>query len=141
VVRLIPTHRVVARLSALAALLLLFGCGKSGPPMGEVSGKLTFKGNPVAEGRVSFMNSEAGTGGEGKVTNGTFALSAPLPTGEYKVMVLPLVVRQQEGGKGPEVGVEKPAPDIPQKYRVIGTTTLKATVKEGKNDLTLDMTP
>ena len=106
-----------------------------------MSGSLTFKGNPVAEGTISFTNTGTGAGAEGPVSNGAFKLSSPLPPGEYKVVVLPLVERKQEGGKGPEVGVEKPAPDIPPKYRVIGTTTLTATVKEGKNDITLNMTP
>ncbi|MBY0460057.1 MAG: hypothetical protein K2V38_22300, partial [Gemmataceae bacterium] len=64
-----------------------------------------------------------------------------LPVGEYTVTVLPLIVRQQDGGKGPEVGVEKPAPDIPTKYRTIGTTDLKATVKEGKNEANFDLKP
>jgi hypothetical protein len=63
----------------------------------------------------------------------------PLPTGDYKVMVMPLVDQVQEGGKGPEVGVERQAPDIPEKYRVIGTTDLVASVKEGKNDFTFEM--
>jgi hypothetical protein len=35
--------------------------------------------------------------------------------------------------------VEKAAPDIPDKYRTIGSTDLKETVKEGKNELNFDM--
>ena len=121
-------------------LLGLLGCSK-GPPMGEVAGRVTFKGNPVSEGIVSFMNTQAGTGGEGQLKNGTYSLAAPLPPGEYKVMVMPLVVQQQDGGKGPEVGIEKPAPDIPNRYRTIGATDLKATVKEGKNEANFDLKP
>jgi len=127
--------------SVLAAVLVcLVGCGK-GAPTGDVSGKVTFKNNPVAEGTVSFMNPAGGTGGEGQLKDGNYTLTAPLPVGEYKVMVTPPIVRKQDGGKGPEVGVELPAPDIPKKFRTIGTTTLKATVKEGKNEINLDMTP
>jgi len=124
---------------ALAALLALAGCGKGGAPMGTVSGTVTCDGVAVKEGKVSFMNSAAGTGGEGDLKDGAYRLSAPLPTGEYVVTVLPLVVRMQEGGKGPEVGIEKPAPDIPLKYRTDGTTDLKKTVKEGPNQIDLDL--
>ncbi len=135
---------LIYRFVGLAALTMfgpcLLGCGK-GVPMGEVSGTVTFKGKPVAEGTVSFMNEAAGTGGEGLVKDGKYTLSSPLPPGEYTVMVMPLVVQQQDGGKGPEVGIEKPAPDIPQKYRVLGTTDLKATVKEGKHEANFDLKP
>jgi hypothetical protein len=130
--------RLAGLLPLAGTLLWLCGCG-TGKPMGEVSGKVTFEGKPVAEGMVSFMNPTAGTGGEGQLKDGRYSLTAPLPPGEYKVMVIPLIVRQQEGGKGPKVGVEQPAPDIPEKYRAIGTTDLKATVKEGPNTLDFDM--
>jgi hypothetical protein len=131
---------------SVAALVLgifvgLSGCGGDGTPVGEVSGKVTFQSNPVGEGRVTFQNTtKTGAADEALLnSNGTYALTKPLPVGEYKVMVTPLIVRQQVDGKGPVVGEEKPAPNIPQKYRTIGSTDLKATVKEGKNDLDFDM--
>ena len=102
--------------------------------MGQVSGKVTSEGKPVSEGIVTFQ-SQGGTGDEATLNkDGTYTIQKPLPVGEYKVMVLPLVVREKVEGKGPVVGVEKPAPDIPQKYRAIGSTDLKVTVKEGKNE-------
>lgn len=135
-----PPRPFAALLVALVALLpCLSGCGGGGPPAGEVSGKVTFEGKPVKEGLVSFM-SQAGTGDEAQLNSeGAFTITKPLPVGDYKVMVTPLIVRGQDGGKGPEVGIERPAPDIPAKYRVIGTTDLKATVKEGKNQFNFDM--
>jgi hypothetical protein len=121
-------------------LLGLSGCGGSGVPVGEVSGKVTFQSKPVGEGRVTFQNAQTGVADEARLnSDGTYALARPLPVGDYKVMVMPLIVRRQVDGKGPVVGDEKPAPNIPQKYRTIGSTTLKATVKEGKNDLDFDM--
>jgi hypothetical protein len=132
----------LAALPALvpALLLSLSGCGGNGTPVGEVSGKVTFQSNPVGEGRVTFQNTKTGAADEALLnSNGTYALTKPLPVGEYKVMVTPLIVRRQVDGKGPVVGEEKPGPNIPQKYRTIGSTDLKATVKEGKNDLDFDM--
>jgi hypothetical protein len=123
----------------LAACLGLAGC-RGGPPPGRVSGKVTFEGKAVREGRVTFLDSGTGAGGEALLTpEGTFTLPNPLPVGEYKVTVMPLVVRQKDDPRGPEVGVEKPAPDIPPKYRTIGSTLLKATVVEGPNEVPLDM--
>ena len=130
---------------SVAALVLgifagLSGCGGDGTPVGEVSGMVTFQSKPVGEGRVTFQNTKTGAADEALLnSNGTYALARPLPVGEYKVMVTPLIVRRQVDGKGPVVGEEKPAPNIPQKYRTIGETTLTATVKEGKNDLNFDM--
>jgi hypothetical protein len=122
------------------ALLGLAGCRPAGPPTGQVSGKVTFEGKAVSQGRVTFQHPDTGYSDEALLNkDGTFAVQAPMPVGEYKVYLIPLVVREQVDRRGPEVGVEQKAPDIPEKYRTIGGTDLKATVKEGKNDITLDM--
>jgi hypothetical protein len=133
-------RRLVAANLAASSLCLL-GCGgRADTPTGEVSGKVTFEKKAVREGRVTFTNPKAGTGDDALLQpDGTFALARPLPVGEYTVTVEPLIDRKQDDGKGPEVGVPRPAPDIPEKYRTIGTTELKAEVKEGKNDLHFDM--
>ncbi|MCI0376307.1 MAG: hypothetical protein L0215_01740 [Gemmataceae bacterium] len=126
----------------LAAFLFLTGCGGGGSaaPVGAVSGKVTFESQIVSEGLVSFMNQDAGAGDEAKLnSDGTYSIRKPLPTGEYIVTVMPLVVQQQVDGKGPEVGVEKPAPNIPEKYRNLGTTDLRAKVVEGKNEFNFNM--
>jgi hypothetical protein len=123
----------------MSALLAVGGCGSGGAPVGEVSGKVTYEGKAVAEGRITFQ-SPTGAADEALLKkDGSYTLNAPLPVGDYKVTVNPLIVRRQVEGKGPEVGEEKPAPDIPPKYRTIGTTDLKATVKEGLNRLDFDM--
>jgi len=133
------TFPVCHRLLIQVALLCLCGCGSSAP-VGEVAGKVTFKGRSVSEGRVTFQNLQTGAADEAELnSDGTYAMKSPLPVGEYKVMVSPLIVRKQVDGKGPVVGVEKAAPDIPDKYRTIGSTDLKKTVKEGKNELNFDL--
>jgi len=118
--------------------VVVAGC--RGTPVGEVKGTVTFEGKAVSEGRVSFLDQKAGTGDEALLkSDGSFAIEKPLPVGDYKITIEPLIVRKQVDGKGPEVGVEKPAPDIPEKYRRIGTTELSATVVEGKNEVILKM--
>ena len=128
-------------LVALAAFLGTAGCqGGKKVPVGEVSGKVTFEGKPVAAGLVSFMNSQAGAGDEANLNpDGTYAIKLPLPVGEYKVIILPPIVYQRVDPRGPEVGDFAVTKEIPQRYRAIGTTDLKATVKEGKNEINLEM--
>lgn len=128
-------HLVVA-----VSLVFFVGCGPSGPPTAELSGKVVFQGKPVAEGTVS-LRSEVGTGGEANLQeDGTFTIK-DLPVGEYRALILPLVMLQKEGPRGYEVSVEKPAPNIPLKYRTIGATDLRVAVKEGKNEVRFELAP
>jgi hypothetical protein len=62
-----------------AALLIALGCGDDG--LGKrypVSGKVTYKGEPVASGSISFYatNDASGTrGASGVITDGAYSLS------------------------------------------------------------------
>jgi hypothetical protein len=119
---------------------LLLGCN-SRTATGEVGGTVTFKGNLVREGRITFL-SDSGPSDEGLLKpDGSYVLERPLPIGDYKVTIEPLIIRRRVDPRGPEVGDYKPAPDIPERYRTLGATDLKATVKEGKNELSFDMKP
>jgi len=135
---LFPRRFVATPALVLALLLGLSGCANR-EPMGEVSGKVTFEGKVVGEGLVHFKDPKTGASEEALLnTDGTFALKAPLPLGQYKVLVMPLIDREQVDGKGPVVGVERPAPNIPDRYRT-DSSDLKVTVVEGKNEVSLDM--
>lgn len=117
------------------------GCGGAKKvPVGEVAGKVTFEGKPVSHGIVTFMNTTIGAGDEATLNpDGTYAIKNPIPVGEYKVFILPPVVYQKVDVRGPEVGVQMATKEIPQKYQTIGTSDLKATVTEGKNECNFDM--
>lgn len=59
----------------LAALLLAAGCGKPArtlPPMAEVTGSVTLKGEPLAQGDVVFV-SEKGFPMALKIVDGTYS--------------------------------------------------------------------
>ena len=118
------------------------GCGPSGPPVGEVSGKVTFKGQPVKEGTVTFMNPTEGGAGESPIAaDGGYAIPE-LVVGEYIVVVNPLMeMKDTDPGKSPPALVEKPAPNVPTKYRQQGLTPLKSSIKEGKNEFQIQMSP
>lgn len=125
----------------LIAALVPTACS-SGPTKGEVHGKVTFKGQPVKEGTVTFLNPKEGGAAEGQIKDGNYSLVGGALLGDYVVEIKPLMhIVDTDPGKTPPAPVEKPAPDIPAKYRMQGTTSLKATVKGGANEINFDMTP
>jgi len=123
-------------------MFLAAGCEK-GPAKGDVRGKVTFKGQPVKEGRVTFLNPKEGGAAEALIgAEGAYAVQGGVVVGEYLVEITPLVeIRDTDPGKSPPAPVEKAAPDIPMKYRQQGKTPLRANVKPGKNDINFEMTP
>jgi hypothetical protein len=139
-------HRPSRAALAIAAGLLMtvgpVGCS-SGPETGEVRGKVTFKGKPVTEGTVTFLNPRGEGDAEAEIgPDGTYEVPGKVVVGEYLVVVTPpMHIVDTDPGKSPPAPVEKPAPNIPRKYRQQGTTTLKATVKPGQNECNFDMTP
>jgi hypothetical protein len=129
-------------IAAVFLFVTITGCD-SGPAAGEVRGKVTFKGQPVKEGMVTFLNTTEGGAFEGQIkSDGTYAVPNPVAVGEYVVEIKPpVVIQDTDPGKSPPAPVEKPMKDIPKKYRMQGTTPLKASVKAGPNELNFDMTP
>ena len=134
--------RRICLLFGACSLVLLLGCN-SGPARGDVSGKVTFKGAPVKEGRITFLNQQGLGDSEGELTaDGTYAVQGGAVVGDYKVVITPLVVIvDTDPGKSPPAPVEKKAPDIPTKYRQQGKSPLTAKVKAGKNEINFEMTP
>jgi hypothetical protein len=128
--------------SILLTSLVPLGCD-SGPQMGTVRGKVTFKGQPVKEGTVTLLNVTEGGAAEANINpDGTYAVANGVALGEYVVEIKPLMeMKDTDPGKSPPAPVEKPAPDIPRRYRQQGTTPLKATVKAGENEINFEMTP
>ena len=123
--------------------LVLPACS-SGPARAEVHGKVTFKGQPLKEGTVTFLNTKEGGAAEATINaDGTYAVAGGAVVGEYdRVEIKPLTeMKDTDPGKTPPSRVEKPAPNIPARYRMQGTTPLKATVKPGKNEINFEMTP
>lgn len=126
----------------IAILLLAIGCNR-GPETGTVRGKVSFKGQPVKEGRLTFSNLTEGGAAEALLNaDGTYAVANGVPLGEYIVEINPLtVIVDTDPGKSPPAPVEKKAPDIPHKYRQQGKTPLKAAVKAGENEFNFELTP
>src|SRR5580704_14083536 len=71
--------RTVRRLLWPLALLVVFGCGKSGPKLYDVSGKVTFMNKPVPAGWVVFTPDSTkgndGPQGRAQIRDGSYNTS------------------------------------------------------------------
>jgi hypothetical protein len=118
------------------------GCSRD-PAVGEVRGKVTFTGKPVTEGKITFINPTTGYAAEADLENdGSYVVKTKeggLVVGEYTVVVNPLIYLDASDPRTPLSPVEKPAPNIPEKYRSQGRTPLRATVGKGANTFDFDM--
>lgn len=121
-----------------AMVLAAVGCGSgtNRAPTGQVAGKVTYKGQPLPAGDVNLYSKERGVGAIGKLeSTGTFSISGPVEVGTYAVYVVPPSPGPPEPGKvAPKV-----TSNIPKKAQDAATSGLSVTVKEGKNDFTIDV--
>jgi len=74
-----------------AAVIIAFGGWREAEnPVGTVSGAVTFRGEPVGEGQVSFRSKETGKGNLAQLDLiGGFSLRDALEVGTYTVFVTP----------------------------------------------------
>jgi hypothetical protein len=111
-------------------LFFLTGCGD---PVGKVSGMVTYKGEPVTTGAISFNMKGKGVAQDAKLdSNGKFTMSGPLPVGTYHVCYVPAAPEPQDPRKGPAPVI---ATVVPEKYQDLQTTDLSIAVKAGKNEI------
>jgi hypothetical protein len=118
---------------------LLAGCGDSAERRYAVSGTVTYKGQPIANGLISFMprGTDASAGGSA-IVNGKYTIpsSVGLLAGEYDVVVsVPTATPAKAAGddEAPGEGGERETGEaLPARYNLM--TELKAEVKaEDKN--------
>lgn len=129
----------------LFAVLILPACGgKSGGltgPTGTVTGKVTMKGQPVANANIVFYGTRGDTAVGTLGADGTYSLryqaGFSVPVGDYRVAITkgpapdaPVPNPEDIMAKPPVAAVDK---SIPDKYRDPGTSNLIAVVKEGSN--------
>ncbi len=130
-----------------AATLLLaclaVGCGKSGS--GSVSGKITFKDQPVVDGDVTFFQPSSGRVAQSPLSaEGTYSLNLsenPLPAGEFKVTVTPSTSYIEVAGpNGKDIKmVTKGEKSIPRPYRERNRTPLSATLTGGEDTFDFEL--
>lgn len=144
---------------AVAAAIVV-GCGgdTGKPKLGRVSGKVTYKGQPVTKGIVSFVPSggpgaetgQAATGEigpDGEYTLTTFDKGDGAVLGEHKVLVQSREDDPSLSGGGMPIpdsrgnfNIKPPKYLVPQKYETADQTPLRFTVKEGSNSYNIELT-
>ncbi|HEV3121015.1 MAG TPA: hypothetical protein VGY53_03895 [Isosphaeraceae bacterium] len=136
------TRRFVL-LMAGSALLAVGGCGedekKTLRRRYPVSGKVTYKGNPLESGEISFHPD--GAGGKpatGTITDGSYSLTTLTPgdgayPGNYKVVITPKLTLPVKGKTA------KPSPAIPQKYGLDTSSGLTAEVQPQTNNISFEL--
>jgi hypothetical protein len=127
--------------SVLAAVVVLAGCGKSGPKTAVVRGTVTYKGKPVPNGSVLFVPDGGPTatgeiGPDGSYTLTTFKKGDGAVLGPHKVIIS---ATQDMGDRLPEDRSPMPPPIVPEKYSSYGTTDLKVEVKDEENVINFDL--
>jgi hypothetical protein len=144
-------------LTVLAAQLVGCGGDPNKPKLGKVSGTVTYKGQPVTKGMVTFIPS----GGPGRQT-GQSATGEIGPSGSYTLTTfepgdgavlgehIVLVQSRQEdpsieGGTMPipdaqgRINNQPPKDLVPTKYAAVETSPLRLTVQEGSNTLNINL--
>ena len=117
--------------------ILLVGCGASEPahgPVGTLSGKVTFKGEPLGKGKIIMSNGTGGSGAADLQPDGTFLVTdriGGIPVGKYNVAFQPEMV---EGKPNPNSPPSKQAVKVlPDKYYSETKSGLTVEIKAGKN--------
>lgn len=120
-----------------AVVVLAFGCNSAEKPV-EVTGKVTFKGEPVAEGDIQFVEDRTGRGAEVKLESDG-AYKASLFAGEYKVVVTPpYIVDNSSGMPNPYY---KKVKNVPKKYHSTATSGLSVKVSRESTKHDFDLKP
>ena len=158
--------RYLLALLAGPSFLFVLGCG--GDELGTrypVSGKVTYKGAPVAKGTISFVPEEAeGRGASGTIENGSYSLTTHTPgdgafPGKYTVTVDTREIDEaaqkaatEKFAKEKKIeGLMEVPQDVraklsqqakastPAKYLSTSTSDLKTTVEAHSNSLDFDL--
>ena len=131
-----------------ATVLLFCGCGPPGVKHWPVSGKVMFRGKPVAAASVRFSNPDTGIDVVAELgADGEYVITgekAGLPEGTYQIAVVPKV--SFDNVKSTPSGLVVPSsmpsmnrPDIPRQYQKPATSGLTMTVKPESNTYDVDM--
>jgi hypothetical protein len=125
--------------TALFCCVLLAGCSTR-PPLGKVTGQVTFRGAPVSEGCIIFTDDGQGLSyvsdldGEGRFVF-QVAQGYGLPPGNYAVAIRPpRPSKPSLEYVAPKMDANKEYPNIPKQYREPKTSGLAAVVKAGGNE-------
>ena len=111
----------------------------------SVSGEVTYQGQPVQQGEITFFKPATGEVAQGALGDGgVYSLPTAdkeLLPGEYHVVIAPIRIYEKvTGPQGMEYKmVEKGGESIPVSYRDRANSPLKATVASGMNKIDFEL--
>jgi hypothetical protein len=124
---------------AVALAVVSLGCGEQAPPprpVSEAEGAVTYDGEPVPSGIISFVPLDGGTGTGAAVIKGRYRVEpdAKLTPGKYRVEIrwgkpTGEKIKDASYGQSPDVIAE----GLPAKYNSESTLTID--VKAGPNSI------
>lgn len=119
-------------------LALILGCGPSGPKTYTATGKVTFDGQPVAEGEIIFRAADGSQGSaEGRIQAGSYSLETTPGEKKVEITARRKVVGPAAASGEPAISFES---YIPEKYNE--KSKLAATVTAaGPNKFDYDLEP
>jgi hypothetical protein len=120
---------------AFTSLLMIAGCGPSGPKTYEVTGTVTYDGKPVEKGEIIFHATDGkGSADVGQIVDGKYTLQAT--DGPKRVEI----TATRESSKPAPDGLPNYESYIPKQYN--NESTLTAEVKpSGENTFSFDLKP
>jgi hypothetical protein len=135
------SNRLILILFVTSLTIYPSGCGKKGPELSPVSGKVTLRGKPVEAGAVHFTHVQGVVDIYAAIQpDGTYSVKmargSGLPEGKYLVAVGPPV---GYGHMGETPAAAPKHEDIPERYQKSSTSGLTLTVGPGSNRFDIDM--
>jgi len=133
--------RSIVALMAAFGLVVAVGCGASGPKTVEVSGTVTFDGEPVSEGDIIFKSADSSSGGSaGKIKDGKFAFPSLLGAKKVEITAMRDVLGKfDESNPGEKVQMRESY--IPITYNTNTTLTADVTDSNTTFDFNLKSSP
>lgn len=134
------------RVFSLLTVLCLIGCGGPGPQRAAINGTVTYDGESVGQGTITFVptGDTKGTSAGGEIKDGKYSIPSDKGTtlGKYKVQIR----WSKKTGKQIEMGspappgtkIDEVAEAIPAKYNTETTLEKEVTTAKHVFDFKLD---
>lgn len=111
----------------------------NGEELAKIYGLVSFKGQPLSTGFVSFVGSDGRQFSASILKDGTYVFKKGLPVGTYKVLYENSVVPAFDQNGQPIKTPPDPGPPIPARYLNVDTTPLRVELRDGKNVIKLEL--
>jgi hypothetical protein len=127
--------------AAFACVLMLAGCGKGSGSTATVTGTVKFKGEPIANGAITFIPDDGnGQSVSAKIVDGRYSIEVGPGPKKVTIMGEKVIGKQKQDPKFPRSEVKDMTEQfVPDEFNT--ATTLKRTVDAGGGEINFDLVP